>query len=336
MTLFKRENGFYYVSYYENKRRKVISTKSKSQGDALQFLIKFEKEKETGRNSVAKIKISVLILKFLAYNEHLKTKKTISAYKTTLRYFQDFFCDFTFFDGITYNDLTEYFQWRLRNSSIYQCRKDRINLPSFYEYSVDRGYAKENLIKRIKPFKIPERQPVFFSKEDFQLWLEHCEKEDIRNIAVAGMNTGMRLGELINLTWKEVNLQERLITLSNNAHITKSKRVRSVPINKTLLQLLINLKEDATTSRVFNLNSSASDLLTYVGKEFKKAVRKSGLDDRLHFHSLRHSFGSLLVQKGVSIYEVQQLLGHKDITTTQIYSHLTVDNLKESVKVLDE
>ena len=67
----------------------------------------------------------------------------------------------------------------------------------------------------------------------------------------------------------------------------------------------------------------------YVTKNFKKAVRKAELNDKIHFHTLRHSFASRLVQRGASIYVVKELLGHSDVSTTQIYSHLEHKNLKD-------
>ncbi len=72
----------------------------------------------------------------------------------------------------------------------------------------------------------------------------------------------------------------------------------------------------------------------YASKHFKKAVRAAGLNDNIHFHTLRHSFASRLIQKGASVFVVKELLGHEDIKTTQIYSHLQTENLTEAVNLL--
>jgi site-specific recombinase XerD len=71
-----------------------------------------------------------------------------------------------------------------------------------------------------------------------------------------------------------------------------------------------------------------------ISKQFKKIVRKSNLNDKIHFHTLRHSFASLLAQKGVSLYIIKELLGHEDLATTQIYSHLQQQNLRDAVNLL--
>ena len=73
----------------------------------------------------------------------------------------------------------------------------------------------------------------------------------------------------------------------------------------------------------------------YVSKKLKITIRSLGLNEESHFHHLRHSFASNLLQLGVSLSIVQQLLGHDDIKTTQIYAHQQQSNLTEAVKVLD-
>jgi len=72
----------------------------------------------------------------------------------------------------------------------------------------------------------------------------------------------------------------------------------------------------------------------YVSKQFKKVVREVGLTENIHFHTLRHSFASRLIQKGASVFVVKELLGHEDIKTTQIYSHLQTENLTEAINLL--
>jgi integrase/recombinase XerD len=71
-----------------------------------------------------------------------------------------------------------------------------------------------------------------------------------------------------------------------------------------------------------------------MNKQFRKILSKSNLSDKIYFHTLRHSFASQLVQKGVSLYVVKELLGHEDLSTTQIYAHLQQQNLRDAVNLL--
>ncbi len=88
------------------------------------------------------------------------------------------------------------------------------------------------------------------------------------------------------------------------------------------------------TSYIFSDDEGKKYNENFISKQFKKALRKADLDDNLHMHNLRHSFCSNLVQKGVSLYVVKELAGHQQLSTTEIYSHLTHTNLSNAVAVL--
>ncbi len=85
---------------------------------------------------------------------------------------------------------------------------------------------------------------------------------------------------------------------------------------------------------VFTIDGSPAKP-SYVSKTFKKYVIKAQINPDLKFHSLRHTFASWLVQRGVSIYEVSKLLGHSDIKVTEIYAHLKPENLRNAVELLN-
>jgi integrase/recombinase XerD len=72
-----------------------------------------------------------------------------------------------------------------------------------------------------------------------------------------------------------------------------------------------------------------------ISKQFKKIIRKSNLNEKIHFHTLRHSFASLLVKKGVSLYIIKELLGHEDLATTQIYSHISNVSLVQAINYIN-
>ena len=105
-----------------------------------------------------------------------------------------------------------------------------------------------------------------------------------------------------------------------------------MPLNQKALEV-INDRKKLNHNLVFTLNGESFNP-DYVCKQFKKCVIKAGINSKLNFHSLRHTFASWLVQRGVSIYEVSKLLGHSDIKVTEIYSHLRAEDLRESVNKL--
>ena len=103
-------------------------------------------------------------------------------------------------------------------------------------------------------------------------------------------------------------------------------------IHKSLIDDLLNMKGNPN-EYIFRRNSFQYTR-EFISRNFKAAVIRASLNGKYHFHTLRHTFASWLVQAGVSIYEASKLLGHSDIKTTEIYAHLQENNLSDSVNLL--
>ena len=203
-----------------------------------------------------------------------------------------------------------------------------------FNWAVDNNYLNSNPSNKIKRLKTPEKLPVFFSKNDFETLISFIESEDLKDLVIFAVNTGLRQAEIINLEFSQIDLINRVITLDNQTHITKSKKVRSIPLNETTFQILSKRIRKNGSSYVFSLNGNKINQ-DYLIHRFKKYVIDAKLNPKFKFHSLRHTFASWLVQRGVSIYEVSKLLGHSDIKVTEIYSHLRAEDLRESVEKLN-
>ena len=160
------------------------------------------------------------------------------------------------------------------------------------------------------------------------------DKEDVKELVIFAVNTGLRQGELLSLQFRQVNFSNRTIVLDNQTHITKSKRIRSVPLNETAFNI-IQKRNNGKFQNVFTLRESGIKQ-DWIVHNFKKYVLKARINPKLHFHSLRHTFASWLVQGGVSIYHVSKLLGHSDVKITGIYSHLRQEDLLNSVQILEK
>ena len=81
----------------------------------------------------------------------------------------------------------------------------------------------------------------------------------------------------------------------------------------------------------FRKNGNQPYTRDYVSKKFKKACRDAGIDETIHYNSLRHSTASLLAQSGVSLYTIQKILGHSNPNITQIYAHMQIETLREAI-----
>jgi len=286
MFLSKR-NGIWYVFYSNsNGKRKSISTRSKFKSEAIKFLTRFRvKIKEREDNSVIPIQLQDFIIIYLRHSAHFHSYKTSKDFKAELNMLLKDVGN-VYLTELTSKLLLEYLRDRGKKS-IYVHSKCLRYLKSVFNWAVQQQFLTENPCKNIKPIKIPEKQPLFISKSDFQTLLDAIDNKDLKDIVIFAVNTGLRKGEIISLQWDQINFQDRYVILDNANHTTKSKRVRTIPLNITASEVL-NKRKNLNHKFVFSLNGDAINP-DYVCKQFKKCVIKAGLNSKLKFHSTRHT-----------------------------------------------
>lgn len=211
-------------------------------------------------------------------------------------------------------------------------------LKAAFNKAVIWNYIQENPFNKIKTPKVTKSFPVYLSEAELILILNNTEDQLLKNIFTTAFYTGMRLNEILNMKWNWIDFSQDIITVKNSDEFkTKSKRERIIPIHqkvKSILQGYFPLGNQPKTNLVFYRKKNIILNGEYISKQFKVAVRAAALNDDIHFHTLRHSFASNLVQRDVNLYVVKELLGHENIKTTQIYSHLTQSSLSKAVSLL--
>ncbi len=142
------------------------------------------------------------------------------------------------------------------------------------------------------------------------------------------LSTGSRLNEAMTATWEQLDIAQA--TWRIPASISKSKRVRSIPLNATALKVLEEQQPDSSkrSGRVF-VKAHTGEPIKSVQRAWE-SIRKSAGVDFLRLHDLRHQYASMLVNAGRSLYEVQQVLGHSSPMVTQRYAHLTTRTLQDA------
>ncbi|MDO8713332.1 MAG: tyrosine-type recombinase/integrase [Polynucleobacter sp.] len=145
-------------------------------------------------------------------------------------------------------------------------------------------------------------------------------------IAMFLLSTGARLNEALQATWSQIDQQTRVwrIPASNS----KSKRIRSVPLNDSAFDVLSQLDTEGSFDYLF-VNRKTELPYTTVHKVWGRLRKKAGLPF-LRIHDLRHLYASFLVNGGRTLYEVQQILGHSDPSVTQRYAHLSTKSLQDA------
>ncbi|MCX6169998.1 MAG: tyrosine-type recombinase/integrase [Ignavibacteriales bacterium] len=241
------------------------------------------------------------------------------------------------------------------------------NLKAAFNKAKDWGYIKENCFTKVKLPKRQKMAPIFINSDQLSVIRDQIKSEKVKDFVMIAFYTGMRLDEIVNLRWKNVDLNGRIITVGDEEFTTKGRTQRFIPMSEEALKIIENLdtstrlsaglrirqrnggqvqnekqkkiisikSRNATHNFVFCKENGKMFTGNYFSRRFKDACKSAGMDNGIHFHSLRHSFASNLAQKGVSLYTIKELLGHSSISTTEIYSHLNMDCLREAVKKLD-
>jgi integrase/recombinase XerD len=273
-----------------------------------------------------------LFKKYLNAIEITHTKNSWRHSRHSLEKFIDFVGSDTQVKDVT-KSMAESFILTTYQRAKYSAAMKLRHLKACFNKAIDWGYIDKNPFKGIK-LSIPQNNPIFINKKELELIVSKEANPTLTLLYRFAFYSGMRLSEITNLEWDDdVNMKEKLIYVQNkDPFTTKGKKERVLPISKSLKKILKGVK--SKDGIVFSNNGKKFNP-TYVSKSFKKCVMASGLNSKIHFHSLRHSFASNLAQRGINLYVIQKLLGHSKITTTQIYSHLRNEDLVKAIKVLD-
>ncbi len=155
--------------------------------------------------------------------------------------------------------------------------------------------------------------------------------DHIRPLVLLALNTGLRRGELLGLTWGSVNFSAKLLTVT--AATAKSGHTRRVPLNVEAFSTLTAWYErrGKPTAEAFVFPSHDGERMTGIDTAWGTLMKTAGLQN-FRLHDCRHHFASKLVQAGVDLYTVKELLGHSEIAMTEKYSHLAPDNLRAAVE----
>ena len=335
MFLSKRSNGTYYVFYKKADGKKTcISTKCKKKQEAFEFLANFQSELKQRLNSrINQISLKSFANEFLKHSESVHRWKTTKDFRNTFNQLIKFFGDIQL-NQVGTNQLNQFLQSRGKISA-YVSSKDLRYIKSGLNWAVENNYLKENPCKSIKSIKVPEKTPLFMSEVDFECLIRRVDNEDLRDLFIFAVNTGLRQMELLTLNWRQIDFKHQRLTLDNRIHITKSNKPRTIPLSIKALQVLTQRQMKKNSDLIFNMNGNFIKP-DYVSKQFKKYAKLTGLNKDLKFHSLRATFGSWLVQRGCNIYDVMRLLGHSDVkVTTRHYASLTNENLRDSINLLN-
>lgn len=154
--------------------------------------------------------------------------------------------------------------------------------------------------------------------------------DHLKPLTILSLNTGVRRGELFNLTWKDIDLTHKNLTIAGEG--AKSDQTRHIPLNTEALQI-INDWSQQTTNLGLVFPSKNGERLDNVKKSWDSVLKSAGIS-AFRWHDLRHTFASKLAMKGVPLNTIRDLLGHADLKMTLRYAHLAPDTKAAAVELL--
>lgn len=198
----------------------------------------------------------------------------------------------------------------------------------FLNLALQWDFIEKNALKGIKLFNVDNQVENYLDDKQLARLL-HVLKTDhnrpICHILIFLLSTGARLNEALTASWKNVSEEGR--TWKVDAKKSKSKKSRSVPLNDSALWVLSQLDSKGNSEYLFPSPATGKPYTAFTYQWYR--IRQlAGLN--LRIHDLRHTFASLLVSNGRSLFEVQQILGHSDPKVTMRYAHLSSKALLEA------
>jgi integrase/recombinase XerD len=327
------KSPYFQIVYFVNGKRTKKSTKKTTKAEGLKVLREF-KESFHIESQEQSIRLSKFQEEYVSYSKRSKSNSYVKSINLSFSQLKSFTGDISL-HYLTTRILDQFISTAYARSKgaaglYYRTLKAAFSKAIVWEY------ITENPLKRIKEPKQVKSFPIFICKEELEKIVDKAKHQLLKDIIITAFFTGMRLGELLSLNWSWIDLNNNLIIIKNsNCFITKSKKERIIPIHQKVKEILIHRSSiDGKSDFVFYRYDGVKLNEDFISKQFKKAVRAAKLNDDIHFHSLRHSFASNLVQRGVNLYVIKELLGHEDIKTTQVYSHLTQSSLSNAVGLL--
>lgn len=185
-----------------------------------------------------------------------------------------------------------------------------------------------NSIPAFKVLKVPRRPVRFLTVDEINRLLEYSSPW-LRPILLVLRNTGMRVGELLRLKLDDIDMDNRIILVRSS----KTNSYRVIPINNELENILrwlstyhvdsksLKVYEKVNNQKIYIICHNDGSRIKSIRHSFNNACKRAGI--RATVHILRHSFASHLVMNGVDLVSIKELLGHSNINTTMIYSHIT-------------
>ena len=235
-------------------------------------------------------------------------------------------------------DIVDYLGWMLDQGAAYSSMARSLStLKTFFRFMIQDGYLEHNPTDNVESPRLKRRLPEVLSVKEVELLLEQPNSVTVIGIRDRAMlelmyATGLRVSELLSLQLDDINLTAGYVRC-----LGKGRKERIVPINQTSI-FWVERYIGRSRSQLVKSHLERTLFVNARGRKLSRQgfwkilngyTREAGIKKSITPHTLRHSFATHLLENGADLRAVQEMLGHADISTTQIYTHLTRTHLRE-------
>lgn len=290
------------------------------------------------------MKIDVAIDAFILYirTERRLLARTVRAYSDTLALFASWLSDTCQIEDIGEMSHREIREWQMQlaeqDYSVNTQRTMLTTIRTFIKYCRREGWVDADLMAKITTPKLPRRLPIFYTERetasiyDNSLFADDFEGRRDQLLLQLLYETGMRLSEVVGLKESSIDFFANCVKV-----LGKRDKERIIPLENELLhniECYFSLKkENNYSSEFFFVRADGTPFNKYdVSKTVKKYMLGKSQADRVSPHVFRHSFATHLLNEGADINAIKELLGHTDLSATEVYTHVSRQHLKDTYK----
>jgi integrase len=322
MGLYKRNNTFWFSIMYQGRRlQESLGTDNRKLAEKVyaKKLTDIVEGRHFESSISRKTSFEEMVTKFLSEHAHSRDEHTVKQLRKSFNGYM--------LSEISTRLVAEYRAHRLQKVKPATVYQELALLRRMFNVAIrEWEWVRDNPVSRLS-FSVGNKnaRDRWLTPEE-ESNLLHCATNPhwLRTLLVLALHTGMRQGEILNLRWQDVDFGKKTILVVKS----KNGQKRSIPMNFTVCQAMKDIKVRDISGSVFPI------AIRSLRVAFEKTLNKAGIEN-FHFHDLRHTFATRLVQNGVDLYKVKELLGHKTLAMTTRYAHHYPESLRASVEVLD-
>ncbi len=325
------KSGWWIGSWVDSAGKQHRKRLSRDETHARETLVMLEGEAIRNRlleiRPLKRIRFDEFAALFLEYCR--AQVKVWRRYQSSLRSLTAFFGN-RFLTAIDAELIERYRQSRLESVERSTVNRDMQVLKRMFNLAIPWNYARENPVRFVKFFRESIGRLRYLTREEFDR-LYDVAPEHLKPLLLIAVHTGMRQGEMLTLTWPQVDLENGFVSLAD----TKNATPRKVPLNQTARKTFLELRLRSRSDKVFCDDLGIPLPSRTVQWQFKRLLEQAKIEN-FRFHDLRHTCASWLAMANVPILTIKEVLGHKDVRMTLRYAHLSPDQKVDAVHRLDQ